>query len=132
MSGETELNAMIRRLRALPRVVEEALPEAATELEKVIAGNIAAQRGPDGKAWEKPKDPETKDVLRNAMKSVTVRAIGRVLLARVVGVEAKHHLGIVKGRVKREIIPTGRAPQPMIEALRRVIFRRLNTVVNGK
>lgn len=132
MSGETEINAMIRRLRALPRVVEEALPEAAPELEKVIAGNIAAQRGPDGAAWPPPKDGDTKDVLRNAMKSVTVRAIGRVLLARVGGIEAKHHLGAVKGRVRRPILPSGKAPQPMIEALKRVIFRRLNTVANGK
>jgi hypothetical protein len=125
MSGEQELNDLIRKVRALPRVVEEALPEAARELEKIIAGNVAAQRGPDGQPWPKPKDPETTDVLRNAMKSVTVRAIGRVLIATVRGIEARHHLGIIRGRVKREIIPTKKTPAPMIEALKRVILRRL-------
>src|SRR5690242_21841644 len=114
MSGEDDLNAMIRKLRALPRVVEDALPEAAKELEKVIAGNVAAQRGPDGKPWQKAKDGAP--VLLEAMKNVTVRAIGRVLLARVVGPEARHHLGIARGRVKREIIPTKQAPAPMNEA----------------
>lgn len=130
MAGE--LDEMIARLRALPRAVEEALPEAARELEKIIAGNIVAQRGPDGEAWEKPKDPETSTVLRGAMKNVTVKAIGSVLLARVDGVEARHHLGLIKGKVSRKLIPTKKIPGPMVEALRRVITRRLKAVANGK
>lgn len=123
--GAAELDDMIARLRRIPRVVEEALPEAAKELETIIAGNIAAQRGPDGEPWTKPADRTTSIVLRNAMKSVTVRAIGRVLLARVVGVEARHHIGIIKGRVQRRIIPTNKAPLAMIQALKNVVFRRL-------
>jgi hypothetical protein len=126
-----ELDEMIRRLRALPRAVDEALPEAAKELEQIIAGNIAAQRGPDGEKWAPAKDPETTAVLRNAMKNVTVRAIGRVLLARVVGPEARHHLGLIKGRVMRRIIPTAKVPKAMADALRRVVERRLKAVASG-
>jgi len=126
-----ELDELIARLRNLPRIVEDVLPEAATELAKIIAGNIAAQRGPDGVPWPAPKDPETKAVLLNAMKSVTVSAIGRVLLTRVDGPEARHHLGIAKGKVKREIIPTKKIPTPMVEALRRVLLRKLDKAVRG-
>lgn len=118
-----ELDEIIARLRAIPLVVEEALPEVARECEKIIAGNIKAQRGPDGEAWPKSLDGEP--VLQGAMKNVTVRAIGRVLLARVVGPEARHHLGIIRGRVQRKLIPSKKIPGPFVEAIKRVVNKHL-------
>lgn len=119
---------MIVRLRALPKIVEEALPAVAREVEQIIAGNIDAQRGPDGVPWPRPADRTESIVLRNAMKSISVKAIGNVILARVSGPEARHHLGIAKGRTTRPLIPTKKLPQPFVEAMRRVIERRVRDV----
>lgn len=125
-----DLDEIIARLRRLPRVVEEALPAVARECEKILAANIAAQRGPDGEAWPKSLDGEP--VLLGAMKNTTVRAIGRVLLARVVGPEARHHIGIAKGRVIRRLIPSKRIPGPFIEAIKRVILSNLQKATHGR
>jgi hypothetical protein len=127
-----ELDEIVARLRAIPRVVEEALPEVARECEKIIAGNIAAQRGPDGVPWPRPADRTQSIVLSHAMKSITVRAIGRVLLARVGGIEARHHLGIIRGKVIRRMIPSKTIPGPFIEAIRRVVLARLHKATHGR
>ncbi len=121
--ADNELDKMIAQLRAIPDLVEKVLPEVAAECHKVIAENVAAQRGPDGTPWPKGKDGHP--VLVNAADAVTASAIGNVILIRVSGPEARHHLGIAKGKVKREIIPTRKIPKPMVEAMKRVINRRL-------
>lgn len=126
MAGE--LDEMIRRLRGLAHLEDRILPEVARELETIIGENIAAQRGPDGKAWPvSPGGP----VLLGAMKNITIKVIGRVVLIRVVGPEARHHLGLGRGRVQRMLIPTARLPGPMTEAIRRVAARKTAEVLSG-
>lgn len=125
MSSRAELDAMIAKLRDVPKLVEEALPEVADEIKEEIGKNIVAQRGPDGVPWTAPKDPETKTVLQNALKAVTSKAIGRVITVMITGPEARHHLGIAKGRIKREIIPTKKLPHTFVNAIERVVGRRL-------
>ena len=117
------LNQMIARLQGIPDLVQSVLPECAAECHAVIAENVAAQVGPDGEAWAPGNDG--KPVLQNAAAAVTALAIGNVILLRVSGPEAKHHLGIAKGKVQRRIIPTRKAPQAMTKAIERVIMRRL-------
>ncbi len=121
--ADNELNRMIAQLRGIPDLVEKILPEVADECHAVIADNIAAQVGPDGTRWPMSKNLEP--VLVNAAQAVTASAIGNVILIRVTGPEARHHLGIAKGKVKREIIPTRKIPKPMVEAMQRVINRHL-------
>lgn len=118
-----ELDEIIARLRRLPKIVEEVAPELAKELKSAIASNVAAQRGPDGKKWAPGKDGQ--DLLQNAMASVDVIAVGNVIVATVRGPTARHHLGIAKGRVKREVIPTKKIPAPFIEAAKRILARKI-------
>jgi hypothetical protein len=118
------LDRMIEQLRSVPRLVEDALPAAAKECHRLIGENIAAQRGPDGEPWPKSKLGDR--VLVGALKAVTAAVIGNVILIKLVGPEARHHLGIAKGHVVRRILPTRRKPQPMTEAIRRVILRSLS------
>lgn len=127
MAAADELNQMIAQLRKLPELVESVLPEVAVECKTVIAENIAAQRGPDGTPWQ--PGARGQPVLQNAAAAITAQAIGNVVLITVSGVEAKHHLGRVRGRIKRPIIPSGRLPQPMAEAIARVVKRKLDTGV---
>ncbi len=117
------LNQMIARLKGIPDLVKSVLPECAAECHAVIAENVAAQVGPDGEPWPPGKDG--RPVLANAAAAVTAQAIGTVILLRVSGPEARHHLGIGKGRVQRRIIPTRKVPQAMTKALSRVISRHL-------
>ena len=114
---------MIARLRGIPDLVKSVLPEVAAECHAVIAENVAAQVGPDGTPWTPGAKGEP--VLKNAAAAVTAKAIGNVVLLRVDGPEARHHLGIARGRIKRPIIPTGKIPQAMTEAIKRVLLRRL-------
>ena len=122
-----ELDDMIARLRGLGATTREAVPEVADECKTVLAGNIAAQRGPDGEAWPKSKDGAP--VLVNAAKELTAQAVNGAVLITLRGPEARHHLGIAKGRVQRRILPSKGIPAPMSEAIRRVLFRKLDAGV---
>lgn len=117
------LDDIINRLRALPRIVEEVAPELARELHEVIASNIARQQGPDGTPW--PPGKEHDDVLVNAAKNLDVRAVRNVIVATLRGPEARHHLGIARGRVRRPILPTKKIPEAFIEAAERSIKRKI-------
>lgn len=132
MSNTTALAALrgrIERLRSIPLTLPEIARRAAVELEAVIARNIAMGLAPDGSRWPATKDGHAP--LRDAMKSITVAAHGSEVVILVDGVEARHHLGAVKGNVKRELIPTRAIPQPMLEALDRVTHKVLAEHMDG-
>lgn len=119
-----ELEDMIASLRGLGKAAREALPEIARECKAVIAENIAAQRGPDDEPWPKAKDGQP--VLEGAASAVSAQAVDGAVLLTLNGPEARHHLGVARGRVQRKILPTKGIPAPMAEAIRRVLVRRLD------
>lgn len=112
------LDAEIQRIRSLGRIGEELAPEAAKALDAEIRKDVAAGKDPSGNAWQPTKDG--KRPLANAAKSVATTAIGSVVLVTLSGVEARHHLGAVKGKIKRQIIPDAKLPKPVIAALKRL------------
>lgn len=121
-----ELEDMIARLRGLGRAALEAVPEIAQECKRLVEENVAAQRGPDGEAW--PKSKEGRPVLVNAGANVSAQAVGGTALLRLEGPEARHHLGVARGKVQRRILPSKGIPAPMAEAIRRVTTRALDKV----
>lgn len=117
------IEEMAAKLRAIVPSVREALPEVARELKAVLTENIAAQRGPDGVPW-----PATKDgapALAHAADALTVQVVGGTVLCTLTGPEARHHLGIARGRVKRQILPTKGIPGPVAEAIGRVVKTKI-------
>ncbi len=95
---------VIDRLRALPRaMLYEAGPSVADAIH--VALNVTANAGqtPDGIAWPTRKHDHGR-ALEHAAEQIRVGAIGTKILIRVLGVEARHHRGIVKGGVARRII----------------------------
>jgi hypothetical protein len=118
-----QLNAMIARLRGIPDLVKSALPECAAECKAIIAENVAAQRGPDGAAWQ--PGAKGQPILKDAAGAVSAQAIGNAIVISLSGINAKHHLGAVRGGIARPIIPTRKAPQAMTKAIERVLVRRL-------
>jgi hypothetical protein len=128
MSGDATLAEWIERIRALGDLPELVAPDVARELELQIDANIAAGRAPSGTPWKltaKGKVP-----LRRAAAAVTVRALGPVVIARVTGPEAKHHLGKAAGRIRRQILP-GRNSRTTLAALKAVVQRRMREAVTG-
>ena len=128
--GSVALNEMARRLRSVAAVPEEAAPEVARELEQILAQNIDRSVGPDGEAWPPTKDG--RKALLGAKGALSVRAVGSVVVARLTGHHARHHLGAVRGAVRRRILPTGKLPDPMTEAIRRVIVKRFERAMGGR
>jgi len=123
--GAVVLAEQIARLRSLGSLPKRSAPQVATALDPVMREQIASAVGPDGKAW--PKTEDGHEPLQGAMRAVTIKAVGTVVLIRVEGHHARHHIGAVKGGKRRPIIPTGPIPTPMIKAITKVVeddFRR--------
>jgi len=103
--------------------VREALPEISRELRTVLLENIAAQRGPDGRPW--PATQDGRQALKNAGEDLTVQVVNNTILATLTGIPARHHTGAARGKVRRPILPTKGIPAPVVEAIGRVVRRKL-------
>lgn len=116
----TKLNAQIARIRGLGvALTRDVAPRVAKALEHELVEQIDAGKRPDGKPWPLTKDG--KRALQDAARSLSVRAVGTVVLARLNGVVSRHHLGAVKGGVRRQILPTGKMPGPVASAISKVL-----------
>jgi hypothetical protein len=134
-AGLTEIDAMLAKLRALPGMAERSAPEIAKALDGEIRRTIAAGTSPDGTPWKPTKDGRAP--LRNAGEALTTRAIGTVVLARLDGVEARHHLGAIRGSSKsnwlaRPILPSNRIPTPVTTAIHTVLKTEFAKTAGGR
>lgn len=133
-NGLSDLDAMIAKLRDLDGLVERSAPSVATALDSEVRANIARGVGPDGTPWKPTQDG--RKPLQGAGKALTTRAIGTVVLARLEGVEARHHLGRVKGSSKsnwlaRPILPTTKIPAPVTRAIRTILTDEFIATTGG-
>jgi hypothetical protein len=132
--GVSEMDAMLAKLRALRGMVTRSAPGVAEALDGEIRRNIAAGVGPDGQPWVPTVDG--RKPLRDAGKALSTRAIGTVVLTKLEGVEARHHLGAVRGSSKarwlaRRILPNNRIPAPVAAAIRTVLAREFTETMGG-
>jgi hypothetical protein len=128
--GRQVLARKIAQLRELGGMVERAAPAVATVLEQELLAQVARQEGPDGTKW-KPTEAGT-PALQGTAKSLTVRAVGTVVVARLTGRHARHHLGAVRGKVKRPILPSGKIPAPATKAIERVVTAEFRRTMGGR
>jgi hypothetical protein len=129
----TAMRALERRvssLASMPVAVASIAPAVAAEIRGIIAANIAAQRAPDGSPW--PPTEDGRPALAHAMRAVDVRAVGASVVITVSGVESRHDMGAVKGGARRQIVPYGRTPDPMREAIERVAQRVIAQHLEGR
>lgn len=115
------------RVGALPAAVAAA---AAEPLKAEILGNIAAQRSPNGKAW--PPGKEGQPVLVNAGKALKVSSTGPTLSAVLTGPEARHHLGIVNGAKRRQILPARGSLGGVAKILQAVAAKQWGIATHGR
>ncbi len=108
MSGNVEafsaLQGAIDGLAALGALPSDVAAAAVEPLRKLLTANIEEGVAPNGKPW--PLTADGKKALRNAAKALTVKSSGATIIATLTGVEARHNFGNVKGKVKRQILPT--------------------------
>ncbi len=116
--GMAALQAQIAELRRLARDADDLPARVADGLRDELQANIAAGRDPNGRQWQPTQDGRRP--LTNAAKALDVRATGNTVFATLVGVEAKHHLGAVKGKVKRQILRDSRIPDSTVAMLQRI------------
>lgn len=120
--GAAAMDEWIATLEGLGDLVEDAAPDVARAVEAELRDQVGRGVDPQGKPW--PKTKAGKRALPDAMDDVTVRARGRRIEIKVTGAHARHHLGAVRGGVRRQIIPEGKLPRPMADAIGRVLEER--------
>lgn len=128
-AGHESLRGMISRLRQLRQLPEQAAPKVAVALDGEIKKSIAKGTAPDGTPWPKTKDG--RQALQSAGKALTVNAVGSVVVARLDGHIARHHLGAVKGKVKRQILPSAKLSKPISKAINTVVTGEFRKTMSG-
>lgn len=120
-NGRALLDEHIRRIRQLPELVDRAAPDIAKAVERELQAQIRRGETPSGRSWKPRADGGA--ALFNAGKALTVRAVGKVIVARLTGPEARHHLGAVRGGIRRQILPTRTIPADMADGIRETLAR---------
>jgi hypothetical protein len=123
------LQDWIDRLHELADLPEALAPRAAKLLEKQVAANIAAGKGPDGTAWQPTK--EGAKPLRNAARALRSTSDGTVAILILEGPEVLHHQGRAKGGIARPILPSRKLPGAAIKALQQLYAEACGKVLSG-
>lgn len=127
--GLAQFDAHIARVESLPRVLKSAAPEVAEAVEAELLRQISAGTDPEGKAWQAREDGGTP--LATAGKSLAVVAIGARIFARLRGHIARHHRGIARGRIERQILPGKELPPKMAKAVGEVLLSHAAAHMKG-
>lgn len=128
--GLAKLDAWMARLRELRTLPQRVAGDVAVALERELLANVARGVGPDGAPWPPTVDGHVP--LQGASRGLTVRAIGTTIVARLVGVHARHHRGAVRGGKKRPILPTGSMPEPVGAAIHEVTRAEFRRTMGGR
>lgn len=127
--GLAQLDAHIARVESLPRVLKSAAPDVAEAVEAELLRQISAGTDPEGKAWQERENGGAP--LATAGKSLGVVAIGTRVFARLRGHVARHHRGIAKGGVQRQILPGKNLPPRMAKAVGDVLLSHTAAHLKG-
>ena len=129
MTGMEDLNSMIETLRQLPQLARVAAPAVAEAMEREAQRTIASGTTAYGVPWKRTQKGN-KVPMRDAASALKVAAVGTTIYMRLLGVEARHHRGIARGGVERNVLPINTIPQPMAAAITtalRLTFAKLVT-----
>lgn len=127
--GDAQLQAMIERLHSVPEVIDAAMPDCVDAMRAHLQKTIAAGTDSYGKALKLTKEGD--QPLQHAAKSLHVAVAGRTLFVRLTGVEAKHHLARVRGRVMRPLIPIREIPPAVVELMRKALTEHFQQQIGG-
>ena len=106
---------MISSLRELSKFVTGSAGRARRAVDADSRRKISRGQDPNGKPWQPTKAGERP--LKNAGAALSVKLVGKRIVWTLKGIEARHHLGAVKGKVKRQIIPIEDIPSSVAKAI---------------
>jgi hypothetical protein len=130
MAAMSTVDSWIQRIQKLSDLPVDAAPDVAAAMRAETHRTIAASTTAYGQAW-KPKQDGGKP-LEHAAKAVGVAAVGDTIVMRVIGIEARHHKGTVRGKVARPIIPINGLPGRMSDQIRAVFEKHFGDLMSGK
>lgn len=113
-------------LRGLGKtLMREAVPGIIEATRDVVTAQVARGEDPTGKRW-KARKLDGGRPLKNAAANVEITDRRGVILMRITEHYAKHHVGAVKGKTRRRILPSSKLPSPYADAIREVLVRKFN------
>ena len=130
--GIDDLNAQISKIRKLSSLPKRSEPALRKAVESQTKSDASKGIGPDGKPYRRSLKGEA--VLKNAAKAITVTVTSAVILIKLTGRNARHHLGIVRGSGSRmsrarPIIPTNDIPKATTKAMKRAAVQEFRRVM---
>ena len=115
----SQLDALIARLRRSREFLARAAPAAAEAMQAELRASASAGTSPEGAAWAEKKGGGR--ALPNAASAITVKAVGTILLGRLVFPYTLHNIG--KGNApQRQVIPAGAMPPRVLAAIKRALI----------
>lgn len=115
-SGRATMQRWIVQLRTLPQGIEAAAPRIAERMGQLLRADYAAQRAPDGTPWEPAKDGRT--MMQSAPGALDTFAKGATVTARLTSRNLfRHHIGVANGAPRRQMIPSGKTPETVSQAI---------------
>ena len=126
---------VLESTRAMLRVIadgtltEECVADVARVMDADVKRTITNGTDAYGKPWEPNKDGSSFTFVKSS--DVVTGAIGHTIITRIKSRTAVlHHYGRANGKVQRPILPIGKLPPRMINAIKAAIGRRTKAVVD--
>lgn len=131
MSVSDDIWQRIKQIRSLEGLGVKVAPDVAVVIEADLRRSIQEGATPDGVKWKPTQEGNAP--LQHAAKALYVAAVGGKVFVRIKGPEARHHAGTARGRIKRQVIPSGATvPARMAAEIRAVLDRAFTeAMTNG-
>lgn len=129
MGGDAAMRRMIGQLRELGSMTADVAPAVADVVRDKLEQQVARGTDPDGKAWQPTQKGE--QPLQHAGKAIGVTSIGPRVIAVVHGVEARHHKGIARGGIVRQILPSVSIPRTWVPDMTTALTDHFRGVMGG-
>lgn len=125
-----ELDRQIARLNELSTShLIRSVPKVAKATRELTDKQVASGVSPSGLPWRKTKKGE--QALQGASAHIDISVVGTVIVVAVEGHHARHHLGAVKGKIQRRLIPTETIPTPLSNAIRQVVNAEFDAIMDA-
>jgi hypothetical protein len=128
-NGDAELERMIAKLRALPDLVREVVPDVADVVREELTRTIAQATTPEGHTWNPTR--EGRKALATAAQHLRVTSLPPRVFVVLTGHVARHSLGRARGGVQRRVLPRGKVPAAMAARIRKVLGEAFRTHMVG-
>src|SRR3954468_17356324 len=129
MSADQDLQNMVKALQELGDLENDAAPNCAEEIKRVLVDNDKSHVDPYGKPWPVRRE-DGQPALDGAEQALRVAAVGNRIIMRLKGPFARHHLGKGANKTQRKQIPDQpKLPDNINKAITDVLIRHFNLAV---